>query len=83
MTFFLDGEVQTVNTLGTKEARLTWERIFNQHYIQPVLTNLDKNLTTAMDLVANDEQQGLFYFHNISHAHIIHFHSHNIFHILW
>ena len=53
-----------MNTLGTKEARLTWERIFNQHYIQPVLTNLDKNLATAMDLVAKDDQQGLFLYLN-------------------
>ena len=60
-----DGAIQTVNTLGTKEARQTWERIFNQHYIQPVLTNLEKNLATAMDSVANDDQQGLFRFHHI------------------
>ena len=59
-----DRAIQTVNTLGTKEARQTWERVFNQHYIQPVLTNLDKNLAIAMDLVANDDQQGLFFYLN-------------------
>ena len=66
----LDGTIQAVNTLGRKEDRKTWERIFNQHYIQPVLTNLDKNLATTMDLVANDDQQGLFYFcHDPNHKH--------------
>ena len=55
-----DGTVQTVNVLGTKEARQGWERIFNQHYVQPVLTNLDQKLTKMMDLVVNDEQQGSY-----------------------
>jgi hypothetical protein len=59
-----DGAIQTVNTLATKEARQTWETIFTQHYIQPVLTNLDEQLATAMDLVAKDDQQGLFFYVN-------------------
>ena len=56
-----------MTTLGTKEARQIWEKIFNQHYIQPVLTNLDKNLATAMDLVANDKEPGLLFY--LSHIH--------------
>ena len=47
-----------MSSLDAKEARKEWERIFNQHYIQPVLSTLDENLAIAMDHVANDEQQG-------------------------
>lgn len=54
-----DGTVSTINTLGTKDARQKWEALFDQLYIQPVLTNLDRNLTEAMDLVASDDQQGI------------------------
>ena len=57
-TLLSGGAVQTVSSLEAKEARKEWERIFNQHYIQPVLSNLDQNLARAMDLVANDDQQG-------------------------
>ena len=52
------GTVQTVSFLEAKEARKEWERLFNQHYIQPVLFTLDKSLAAAMDFVANDEKQG-------------------------
>ncbi len=54
------GTIQTVSSLEAKEARKEWERIFNQHYIQPVLSILDQNLAIAMDRVANDEQQGYY-----------------------
>ena len=57
-TLLSGGVVQTVSSLEAKEARKEWERIFNQHYIQPVLSNLDQNLARAMDLIANDDQQG-------------------------
>ena len=53
------GTIQTVSSLDTKEARKEWESVFNQHYIQPVLSTLDENLTIAMDFVANDKEQGL------------------------
>ena len=58
--FISDGamHIRKFNALETKEARQTWERTFDQIYIQPVLTNLDKNLATAIHLVANDNQQG-------------------------
>ena len=42
-----------------KQARKEWERIFNEHYIHPVLSSLDDNLTIAMDRVANDDKQGI------------------------
>ena len=47
-----------MSALGTKETRKEWERIFNQHYIQPVLSTLDENLTIAMGFVANDKEEG-------------------------
>lgn len=53
-----DADIQTVSTLQSKDARQKWEVIFNQHYIQPVLNNLDDNLADAMDFIAKDDQQG-------------------------
>ena len=58
--YYAGGNVQTVSSLGDKEARKEWERIFNEHYIHPVLSTLDENLHIAMDHVANDEQQGSY-----------------------
>ena len=49
-----------MSSLEAKETRKEWEIIFNQYYIQPVLSTLDQNLTIAMDRVANDEQQGYY-----------------------
>ena len=57
--FITDGDMELVSSLGTKEARKEWERIFNEHYILPVLSTLDERLMQAMDLVAaDDDQQG-------------------------
>ena len=57
------GNIQTVSSLTDKESRKQWETIFNDHYIQPVLSTLDNNLAFAMDLIATDDQQSncLFY----------------------
>ena len=52
------GKVQTVSSLETKENRKQWERIFDQHYIQFVLSTLDKSLAQAIDRVAKDDKQG-------------------------
>ena len=54
----LDEKVQTVSSLQAKKDRKEWEKLFNQHYIQPVLSTLDENLAEAMDRVADDEKQG-------------------------
>lgn len=54
----LGEEIQTVCSLETKENRKEWERLFNHHYIQPVLSTLDQSLTKAIDRVAKDEKQG-------------------------
>lgn len=50
--------IRTVSSLETKENRKEWERLFSHHYIQPVLSTLDQNLTEAIDRVAKDEKQG-------------------------
>ena len=55
---YTGGNIQTVSPLTDKQARKDWEKIFNEHYIRPVLTSLDGNLAKAMDRVANDDSQG-------------------------
>ena len=44
--------------LDEKKDRDQWERIFNTHYIQPVLKGLDPKINEAMDLIAEDDEQG-------------------------
>ena len=56
--------VQTMSSLETKENRKEWERVFNWHYIQPVLSTLDLSLAIAIDRVAKDEKQGLMQYLN-------------------
>ena len=51
-------KLQTVSSLQTKKDRKEWEKLFNEHYIQPVFSTLDENLAEAMDRVADDEKQG-------------------------
>lgn len=46
------------NSLTTKEGRREWENVFNTHYIQPVLENLDQMLMDTLDIIANDDKQG-------------------------
>lgn len=55
----LAGTIATVNSLNAKNAREHWEKEFNTHYIQPILSDLNAQVTRAMDLVANDDKQGL------------------------
>ena len=47
-----------MGSLEAKENRKEWEKLFSDHYIQPVLSTLDQNLDEAMDHVVNDEKQG-------------------------
>ena len=47
-----------MSSLEAKENRKEWEKLFSEHYIQPVLSTLDHSLDEAMDRVANDEKQG-------------------------
>ena len=52
--------IATVNSLNAKNAREHWEKVFNTHYIQPILGNLDVQVNIAMDLVSKDAQQGVY-----------------------
>ncbi len=54
--------VAKAKSLTVKEGRREWENAFNAHYIQPVLENLDQVLTDAVDIIANDDKQGMHYF---------------------
>ena len=51
--------VVEVNSLSTKDARKQWEKEFSDHYIQPVLGKLDVRIHNAVDLIANDDKQGI------------------------
>lgn len=51
--------IPTVNSLNTKNARELWEKEFNALYIHPILGNLDAKLHDAVDLIANDDKQGI------------------------
>ncbi len=51
--------INTNQVLQTKDARKDWERHFNVSYVKPVLDHLDTCVTKALDLVANDKQQGM------------------------
>lgn len=48
-----------MNSLTAKTAREQWEKEINIHYIQPVIGDLDTQVNKAMDLVANDDYQGI------------------------
>lgn len=48
-----------MTSLNSKSAREQWEREFNMHYIQPILSNLNAHVNEAMTLVADDEHQGI------------------------
>ncbi len=48
-----------VNQLRSKTARKEWEQQFNVSYIEPVLNQLEVLVAKALDLVANDDQQGV------------------------
>lgn len=52
--------VPTVISLDTKNARELWEKEFNFHYMQPVLSKLDARLHDSYDLIAKDDKQGHF-----------------------
>ncbi len=51
-----------VNQLQSKTARKEWEQLFNISYIEPVLNQLEVVMAKALDLVANDNQQGMAHY---------------------
>ncbi len=48
-----------MNQLHSKKARNSWEQQLNLSYIKPVLNQLEVFMAKALDLVTNDDQQGL------------------------
>ena len=48
-----------VKHLQSKDARKHWEKLFSVTYVEPVLTSLDAAIAGALDIVANDDQQGV------------------------
>ena len=54
-----EGSVQRVSSLKEKEHRRDWEKMFDQHYILPVVKKLDQEMEKAMDLIASDDQHGM------------------------
>ncbi len=61
-----------VNQLQDKNARKEWERQFNITYIEPVLNQLEVSMAKALDLVANDDQQGLHFTLYDLYTHCVH-----------
>ncbi len=47
--------------LTSKKGREGWEKAVNTHFIQPVLENLDVEVNTAMNRIANDDKQSKYY----------------------
>ncbi len=48
-----------MNQLHNKKARNEWEQQLNISYIEPVINQLEVFVAKALNLVANDDQQGL------------------------
>ena len=51
--------VESAKSLNSKVARGEWERLFNLSYIEPVIEKLDEKMKEAMNLVAEDDKQGI------------------------
>lgn len=51
-----------MNTLTTKQAREEWEDVFYQHYISPVLSNLESNIPQAIASVVQNNPQSKNYY---------------------
>ena len=45
-------------SLGSKELREEWEKIFYQACALPILQNVQVTLQNTLDLIANDDSQG-------------------------
>ena len=56
---YIAGTVSVVKTLAARNARQEWERVFNDHYVQPILENLEKSIGDAMHKILNDDNQGV------------------------
>ena len=50
--------VKTIPSLENAVSRNKWEDMFNARYIQGILENENKEITTAMDSILEDNKQG-------------------------
>lgn len=46
--------------LRSKQDRQEWETSFNQHYLQPVVSNLQQEVSHAMNSAINDTAEGTY-----------------------
>ena len=53
--------MKTIASLTNPRQRHEWEMIFNKMYIQPVLTNLKKNIQAGMKSMFEDSNTGILY----------------------
>ena len=53
--------MKTIASLTNPRQRDEWEMIFNKMYIQPVLTNLEKNIQAGMKSMFEDSNTGILY----------------------
>ena len=52
--------------LLTKESRRQWEQQLYALHIQPILNDMDSRLSTAQNLLINDDRQGISNFITLS-----------------
>lgn len=59
--FFLNLDQITENAgqLLSKDARKKWEQHFDRSFIDPVCSQLEASVNKALDLISNDDQQGV------------------------
>ena len=50
--------MKTIASLTNTKQREEWEKLFNKMYIQPALTNLEKNIQAGVKSVFDDSKTG-------------------------
>ena len=56
--FIEDAQLKKAKSLGSKSARDSWEELFADHYIKPVLEDLDNILNENMKKIALSSSDG-------------------------
>ena len=59
--FFVDDNHDSSAILPLQEALWKWEKLFNMHYILPVLGDLANHLNYTMEAIVADDKQGISY----------------------
>ena len=54
---YIAATVEAVKTLAARNTREQWETVFNKHYVQPVLGNLEQKVGLAMQTILSDNDQ--------------------------